>query len=52
MSAPSSWLPVAFEDAMTLLHQHFDNLMLPHAAVDWLIMLGKSIQTFEEYEGV
>lgn len=52
MNAPSSWLPVASEDAMTLLRQHFDTLMLPPAAVEWLLMLWQAIQTFDDYEGV
>ena len=34
---------------MTLLRQHFDSLMLPPAAVDWLLMLWQSIQTFDDY---
>jgi hypothetical protein len=49
MNAPSSWLPAASEDAMTLLHKHFDSLMLPPAAVDWLLMLWQTIQTFDDY---
>ena len=49
MNEPSSWLPVASEDAMTLLRQHFDTLMLPPAAVEWLLMLWQAIQTFDDY---
>ena len=49
MTTPSSWLPAANEDAMTTLHKHFESLMLPPAAVDWLLMLWQAIQTFDDY---
>ena len=50
MSAPSSWLPAAAEDAMTTsLRQHFKPLMLPPAAEEWLLMLWQAIQVFDDY---
>jgi hypothetical protein len=50
MRVPSSWLPAASEDAMTYsLRTHFDSLMLPAAAAEWLLMLWESIQAFDDY---
>jgi hypothetical protein len=50
MRAPSSWLPAASEDAMSYsLRTHFDSLMLPADAAEWLLMLWQSIQTFDDY---
>jgi hypothetical protein len=50
MHAPSSWLPAASEDAMSYsLRTHFDSLMLPADAAEWLLMLWQSIQTFDDY---
>jgi hypothetical protein len=50
MHAPSVWLPAASEDAMTYsLRTHFDSLMLPADAAEWLLMLWQSIQTFDDY---
>lgn len=50
MFAPSSWLPAASEDAMICnLRTHFESLMLPTDAVEWLIMLWRCIQTFDDY---
>jgi hypothetical protein len=50
MFAPSSWLPAASEDAMIHnLRTHFESLMLPVDAAEWLLMLWQSIQTFDDY---
>jgi hypothetical protein len=50
MHAPSVWLPAASEDAMTYsLRTHFDSLMLPADAAEWLLMLWQSIQAFDDY---
>ena len=50
MRVPSPWLPAASEDAMTYsLRTHFDSLMLPAAAAEWLLMLWESIQAFDDY---
>jgi hypothetical protein len=50
MRVPSSWLPAASEDAMSYsLRTHFDSLMLPADAAEWLLMLWQSIQTFDDY---
>jgi hypothetical protein len=50
MHAPSVWLPAASEDAMTYsLRTHFDSLMLPAAAAEWLLMLWEAIQAFDDY---
>lgn len=50
MTALSSWLPAASEDAaMTYaLRKHFESLMLPTEAVEWLLMLWQAIQTFDD----
>jgi hypothetical protein len=49
MSAPSSWLPAASEDAMIdSLRQHFKSLMLPPAAEEWLLMLWQATQVFDD----
>jgi hypothetical protein len=46
----SSWLPAASEDAVTYsLRTHFDSLMLPAEAAEWLLMLWESIQAFDDY---
>jgi hypothetical protein len=50
MRAPSSWLPAASEDAVTYsLRSHFDSLMLPTEAAEWLLMLWQSIQTLDDF---
>jgi hypothetical protein len=51
MHAPSSsWLPAASEDAVTYsLRLHFDSLMLPAYAAEWLLMLWEAIQAFDDY---
>ncbi len=48
--APSSWLPAASEDAVTYsLRTHFDSLMLPAEAAEWLLMLWEATQAFDDY---
>ena len=50
MTAPSSWLPAASGDAaMTYaLRKHFESLMLPTEAAEWLLMVWQAIQTFDD----
>ena len=50
MTAPSSWPPAASEDAaMTYtLRKHFESLMLPTEAAEWLLMVWQAIQTFDD----
>lgn len=51
MTALSSWLPAAPKDAaMTqTLRTHFETLLLPADATEWLLMLWQAIQTFDDY---
>ena len=51
MTAPSSWLPAAHKDAAVTytLRKHFETLMLPTEAAEWLLMLWQAIQTFDDY---